>query len=116
MRITARILALILWPSLLWGQVATTAPTTTTTTQPPQKNVVITTSKQGGKISFLLSPENIPPLPVSLPALTVVPAASVTYDAVCTFPADSDIITNPDGSRTVSKVSCTFTPHVPVTP
>lgn len=90
-------------------QPVTTAPATGTTgTGAPTQNVVITVN--GKKISFLLSPANIPSLQVNIPALTGTAALTgFTGTWSCRLGPNSQTIVNPDGTKSVTDVECTIT-------
>lgn len=91
------------------GQTVSTVPAKGTTgTGAPTQNVVITVN--GKKISFLLSPANIPPLQVNIPALTgTATLTGFTGTWSCRLGPNSQTITNPDGTKSVTDVECTIT-------
>lgn len=100
-----KLLSLFLLCPTCLAQTATTTPKVIATGQPtPTQNVVITVN--GKKVSFLLSPANIPPLPVNIPALSL--ATPITASFTCTIPPSSTVIANPDGSKTITGVVCTL--------
>ncbi len=113
MRILSQLLMLLLVPCA-WGQTATTAPKSITTgTGAPATKVVFQVPKNGWA-SFTLVPANIPPVAVNIPALTgpITLPATTTFTFTCTIPSDANIITNPDGTKTITNMQCAIKPGV----
>lgn len=107
MRIIAHIFALLLLSCAL-GQTATTAPKGITTGPPGQVTQPVTFTYKGSKISFYLQPAWIPPVAVNIPALpvTLPPGTTLTLTFTCTIPPDSQTVTNPDGTKTITGIKC----------
>ena len=91
------------------GQTVSTTPAKATTgTGTPTQNVVITVN--GKKISFLLSPANIPPLQVNVPSLTgTVSLKGLTGTGNCSLAPGGQIIIHPDQTITVTGLKCSIT-------
>jgi len=113
MRLIARILALLLLPLAAFGQTATTAPKSITTGTGAAPVVITFPVPKNGWAKLVLTPANIPPLAVNIPALSVVPPTNATFNVVCTIPNDSNIITNPDGTKTITGMKCSFSAVTP---
>ena len=91
---------------LAMAQTVSTAPTKGTTgTGAPTQNVVITVN--GKKISFLLSPANIPPLQVNIPSIPV-NLSGYTGSLSCQLAPDGQIIVNPDKTLTITGLKCSI--------
>jgi len=103
LRLIARIFALLLIPFAAGAQTVTVPKITQ-----PAQTITITTSKQGGKVAF-----TIPAQVIAEPTVVPVTIPTVTFTVVCTIPSDSNIITNPDGTKTVTGMKCSFTPVTP---
>lgn len=74
------------------------------------QTITITTAKNGGRVSFTIPAQTLSPLTATIPASSApVSMSGFTGSFSCAMSSTGSFSTNPDGSITVTGLTCTIT-------